>query len=167
MTQPIRRTRTLLLLPFLAATGLIACGAGAQDAPPPDRASADFYEVTIGGGPFAGTHRGTGELNCFAQEGTWGVDVEEERDRGLSMMYLMLQGVPESGGATEDVTLGLTFGRLDDMSLTSGTVGIGSASGGGTGRATAERQGEGAVIRVEGTTADGSAVTVVVRCGSV
>lgn len=167
MTQPIRRTRALLLLPFLAAAGLIACGAGAQDASPPDRASADSYEVTIGGGPFAGTHRGTGELNCFAQEGAWGADVDEERDRGLSMMYLMLQGVPESGGATEDVNLGLTFGRLDDMSASSGAVGIGAASGGGTGRATAERDGAGAVMRVEGTTADGAAVTVVVRCASV
>lgn len=161
--KPIRRsTSTLLALPLLAAVGLVAPDAGAQGP-----ASGDSYEVTIGSGPFAGTHRGTGELNCMVQDGSWGADFSEERDRGLSMLNLVIEGVPESGGSSTDVHLGLVFGRLGDPGGSSGGVGIGGVGVGGAARATAERDGPGAVMRVEGTTSYGAKVSAVIRCRSV
>lgn len=185
--KPIRRMSAVLLL---AGIAIAACNAGAQDdaagapsaaslegtpagasapAGPPAAAegSLDSYEVRIASGPFAGTHTGSGEMSCFAQEGTWGADLTLDRDHGLTMIYLMLAGVPETGGSTEDVNLGLTYGQLDDIGPGAGGTGIGGAIGGGTGRATVERDGDRAVIRIEGTTVHGAPVTAVVRCGQI
>lgn len=180
MTKPHRTTSALLVLPLLAAIGFAACEAGAQDPPAPsgsaaaeagapaapsaaEAGSAHSYEVTIASGPFAGTHRGTDELNCMIHDGSWGADFSSERDRGVSALLVSLEGVSETGGSTEDVNLMLTFGRLGDPSA--GGVGVGSAVG-GTARATAERDGAAAVMRVEGKTSYGAAVSAVVRCSS-
>lgn len=166
------------LLPFTA------CNAGAQDqaasppaadaapravepdgtAPASDAPSADEYTITIGSEPFAGTHRGGGEMNCFSQDGTWGADLTIERPRGVTNILVMVTGVPAGGGSTEDVNLGLTFGQIDDESANAGSLGIGAASGGGSGRAVVERAGEGTSIRIEGTTHYGAPITAIIRC---
>lgn len=174
--KPIRSTSAVLLL---AGIAIAACNAGAQDGTasqaqasaeqkaPSGGDSPDFYEVRIASGTFAGTHTGSGVMSCFAQEGTWGADLTLDREDGLTMVYLMLTGVPETGGSTEEVNLGLTFGQLDDVGPGAGGTGIGGAIGGGTGRATVERDGDRAVIRIEGTTVHGASVTAVVRCGQI
>lgn len=177
--KPIRSTSTRLVLPLLAMIGLTACDSGAQTPSPPggtsatadvqarplpaEASSGESYQVTVGSGPFAGTHRGTAELSCMVEDGSWQADFIEERDRGISMLNVLLDGVPESGGTTEDAHVMVTFGRLDEPGDASGAITLGAAVG-GTARATAKREGAYAVMRVEGTTSYGANVSVVVRC---
>lgn len=140
-------------------------GTGGDPASP--SGSTDEFRVTIGSGPFAGTHQASGEMNCFAQDGIWGADLTTDRDRGVSNVLVMLTGVTAAGGSTEQVELGLTFGQIDDMSANAGSLGIGAATGGGSGRAVVERTGEEAVIRIQGETPYGAAISAEVRCRSV
>ena len=177
--KPIRASSALLVVPFLAATSLIACGAGAQDPPPADARAADApsgaaparavaaagetYVVTIASGPFAGTHRGAAEMNCMIHDDSWAADFTEERSRGVSALMVQLEGLSEAGGATDDVHLLLMFGQPGEAG--GGGVALGGASG-GTVRGTATREGADAVMRIEGTTAAGAAVSAMVRCGS-
>lgn len=179
-------TRSLFLL-FV----LTACGGDEADGTAPDPSSApaagvtapagepsqdvsgaegssDQIEVTLGEGPFAGTHRATGDMECFAQPGIWGASLTGGGDQAMSEVLLMLQGVPATGGSTQDVNFTITFG--DPMQGTiedSGLVGIGAVAGGGSGTGTVKREGGGAVIEVEGTTHYGAAISAVVRCATV
>lgn len=194
MMKSTRRRSTLLLFPLLAIIGVSACESGAQDQPvreassagaeaqspvreagsadrsdvratsPEQPGSEDTYVVTIGSGPFAGTHRGADQITCTAYDETWSAEFDEERERGVSSLSLNLEGVPETGGSTENVSLLVTFGQLGAPG--GGGVGIGGPGIGGTARATVERQGSGAVIRVEGETGYGAAMSVMVRCRS-
>jgi hypothetical protein len=185
-----RRTSGLALVTVLL---LVACGdaeapdqagagqaaGGAYDQPtaepnpgPPSAdvatgtGSSDSYELSIGGGSFAGTHQGNGDLGCFAQNGMWGATVSHQRERGVSDMLVMLTGVPATGGSTEAVNIGVTFGQMDDDSGNFGMVGIGEMYG-GAGRATVEREGRGATIRINGAIHDGTSLAAVIRCGAV
>lgn len=169
---------------LLVATAAAACDGAAQEresAPatavleqaseqPPQAAvlsdTVDSYEIRIAEGPFAGVHRGTRELNCFAQDGMWGADFSIEGGKDLTMMLMHARGVPGNGGSTSDVHLNLIFGEPGDMMPGSGTTGIGSAIGGGAGQATVTRDGKTALIRIEGTTVHKSPITAVLRCGS-
>ncbi|MBW3571301.1 MAG: hypothetical protein KY467_09355 [Gemmatimonadetes bacterium] len=178
--KPIRSTSALLVFPLLAAAGLLAFDAGAQDPPGPDAgsreasaetrvpaavpSSGETYVVTVGSGPFAGTYRGTDELNCIIGDETWSADFDEDRDRGVTALLVHLEGVSETGGTTEDAHLSVMFGRPGEPGF--GAVGAGASTGGAL-RATAERDGADAVMRLEGTTSYGAAVTATVRCRSV
>jgi hypothetical protein len=180
--KPIRSTSALLVLPLLVLGGLLACDVGAQDPPPRDAnsraataepqpipttpVSGETYVVTIGSGPFAGTYRGADELNCIVDHETWAADFDAERDRGLSALMVHLEGggLSETGGTTEDGHILLQFGQLGQ----DGGGGLGAGrSVGGTLRATAERDGADALMRMEGTTSYGAAVSASVRCRSV
>ncbi len=170
------------VLPLAVVLGFTACGdlgandrpapeqrsSEASDQPAPNQSSSDAYELNIGSGPFAGTHQDTGDMGCNRTAGMWLAGLDRlERERGVSGFSLMLPGVPATGGSTEEVNLGVTFGQNDDMSGNFGLLGIGGAVGGGAGRATVEREGKGAVIRIEGTTQDGAPISAVVRCRTV
>lgn len=179
--KPIHSTSTLL--PLLAVLGLLACDTGAQNPPaargvsvaaaetraqplPAEATAGESYVLTVASGPLAGTYRGADELNCMIHDGDWAADFSEERDRGVSALTVTLNGVSESGGTTDDAHLAVLFGRLGEMGGNSGGVMFGGAAG-GTARATASREGDDAVMRVEGTTAQGVAVTATIRCRSV
>ncbi|HEV2149205.1 MAG TPA: hypothetical protein VGR37_17490 [Longimicrobiaceae bacterium] len=180
--KPIRSTSTLLLLPLVALVALSGCEAGAEAPPTPDAistgvaaeagpalaepSSEDTYEVTIGSGPFAGKYRGADEMNCIIEDEEWAADFDAERDRGVSAVQVMLQGVTKAGGTTEDVHLSVLFGRPDETGGGLGGVGLSSAAG-ATARATAKREGADAVMRIEGRTSYGAAVTAMIRCRSV
>jgi hypothetical protein len=130
-------------------------------------ASTDEFEVTIAGGPLAGTHRERGDLQCFAQEGgIWGAGMDIAQRRGLSLINAMLMGVPAGGGRTENLALQLTFGQLDEEGDYGGVIWLAGAADGGDGIGTAERQGRGAVLRFEGTTHEGWKVSAVARCAT-
>lgn len=173
------RTQVLALAVMLSVT---ACGdLGADDRPAPEQRSSeafdqpgpkqnsgDAYELNIGSGPFAGTHRDTGDMGCNRTAGMWLAGLSRlERERGVSELSLMLTGVPATGGRTEEANFNVTFGQMHDESGNFGLLGIGGAVGGGAGRATVEREGRGAVIRIEGTTQAGAPISAVVRCRTV
>jgi hypothetical protein len=180
--KPFRSSFALLLFPVLTAAGLLACDEGAQDPPPPDAgvraataepqpvatapASGETYVVTIGSGPFAGTYRGADEMNCIVDHETWAADFDAERDRGLTALMVHLEGpgLSETGGTTEDGQIMLMFGQPGEDG--GGGVAAGRSVGGIL-RATAERDGADAVMRMEGTTSYGAAVSATVRCRSV
>lgn len=180
--KPIHSTSTsLLVLPLLAAIGLLACDTGAQNPPPPDATSAaaeaparplpapassdETYVVTVGSGPFAGTYRGADEMNCMIEDGDWAADFDAERERGISALSVTLDGVTEAGGTGENVHVMVMFGRLGDAGGNVGAIGAGGALG-GSARATATREGGDAVMQVEGTTATGAPLSVMIRCRS-
>lgn len=175
--------RSLALLLALTACGGDEADGTARDASPdltaeqsaaPARdpsgaeGSTDRLEVTIGEGPFAGTHQATGDMSCSAQPGVWGATLTVEGGQAMSEVLLMLQGVPVTGGSTQEVNFTITFGDpMDDESENAGLVGIGAVAGGGSGTGTVKREGRGAVIEVEGTTYYGAKVSAVVRCATV
>lgn len=126
-------------------------------------------EVAIDIQPFPGTHQLAGEMQCHVFDGTWQAGIEQERDRGLSGVLLMLQGVPATGGTTDRVTFAATFGAnvMDEVDPNSGLVEIHGAEIGGDARGTVTREGAGAVLTVEGTTHYGARVAATVRCDTV
>jgi hypothetical protein len=183
--RPGRRsagTALLALLFLLAAcggdrpggTGETASGMeGEQAATRNDAAStgdsADRLELTITERPFPGTHEVTGDMACFAQPGIWGAGISRLGDPGISEFLLLVQGVPVTGGSSDQVEFSVTFGDVmnDDTGQSSGLVGIGAASGGGSGTATVTRDGRRATIEVAGTSNHGTAISAVIRCASV
>jgi hypothetical protein len=143
--------------------------AGTASDPAATGDSADRLQVTISERPFPGMHEVTGDMACFAQPGIWGAGISRLGDPGISEFLLMLQGVPVTGGSTEQVEFSVTFGDVmtDPTGESSGLVGIGGAVGGGTGSATVTPEGRGATIEVEGTSNHGTAIRAVVRCANV
>jgi hypothetical protein len=142
--------------------------AGLQtDAPSGD--SNDRMELKISGGRFAGAHDVTGDMACFAQPGIWGAGLSRLGDPGISEYLVLLQGVPVTGGTSDQVEFAVTFGDVmaDETGENSGLVGIGAASGGGSGTATVTTAGRGATIEVAGTSNHGTPLTAVIRCATV
>nr|MBA2555931.1 hypothetical protein [Chloroflexota bacterium] len=125
----------------------------------------DEVEVVLTGGPNAGTHRAPVDLACLGADGNWTVGTGYIRHlpSGIGEIGAVLQGVPASGGSTERIDFLVLFGETDDADPLRGMTGIGGIFG-GSGRGTVERQGESAVIRVEGTTGDGTGISATFRC---
>ena len=141
--------------------------APAHDAAVPENSS-DRLELNISDGPFAGTHQVTGDMDCFAQPGVWGAGLTRMGDPAISQFLLMLQGVPPTGGSSQDVNFTVVFGDpMDETSTDSGMIGLSAVAGGGTGTGTAKRDGRGAVIEVEGTTHTGAKISAVIRCENI
>jgi hypothetical protein len=170
------RVGPLLLVTLL---GLAACGDSGSDAGASagqtagaavggSAPSRDEVEVTLGGGPHAGTHAAQAGLDCFADGSGWsaGTGLMSDRRTGMTEVGTLLSGVPASGGATEHVDLTIQFGHIDEDSPELGMAGIGGMFG-GTGRGTVERQDRGAVIQVTGTAQDGTPISATFRCASV
>jgi hypothetical protein len=131
-------------------------GAGGQTDAPSSGASSERLELTISGGPYAGTHEITDGVYCAAEPGTWVASVDPFLgDRGLNTLQLNLKGVPVTGGSSTQVGLMAVFGEPETIIAFDGT---------GTG--TARLEGEGAVIELNGTSTDGAAVSVVVQCAT-
>lgn len=176
----MHRTRVLL-----AATLLVlgSCGDREAQAHPPvssdaaparageDRAKApgstDRFAVTLDGTRFAGTHQGTGNLGCMMYNGLWQAGYEAQVQTGVSALLVQLKDVPAAGGSTDRLTFSVVFGQMDDMSGNAGMVDLAGSEFGGDARATVTREGEGAVLRIEGTAQQGGRVTAVLRCASV
>ena len=171
--------RVLLVLTVLA---LASCGDRAAEAHPPAasgalasagdgrpevRGSADRFEVTLDGTPFAGTHEGAGNLGCMMFNGLWQASYEAQAQTGVSALMVQLKEVPAAGGSTDRLTFSAVFGQMDDMSGNAGMVDLAGSEFGGDARATVTREGQGAVLRIEGTAPQGARVTAVLRCASV
>lgn len=179
------RIRASRLPAALLLLALVSCGGSEAEGSPADpavdpraaapdrpagagRAATDSIEVTLGGRHFAGTHRAAGELGCTMYGGIWQASYEVPADSGLSGLLVQLKEVPAKGGSTDRLTLSLVFGQMDDMSGNAGMVDVVGSEYGGDARGTVTREGgEGAVIRVEGTTRDGSRAEAVLRCATV
>lgn len=151
-------------------TGLPGPADGARESTPaPD--STDEMEVNITEPPFDGTHRASGNMRCFTLNGHWSAHFENGRERGLSGMQLVVNGVPATGGIGEEVLFSMTFGQMVmdeyDPDSEAGSVQVAGAKVGGGARATVIREGKGAVIRIEGTTFYGAQVKGLVRCRTV
>jgi hypothetical protein len=175
-----RAPRALLVLTVLA---LGSCGDRAAEARPPAasgaepasaggaraeaRGSTDGFEVTLEGTPFAGTHPGRGNLGCMMYNGLWQASYEAQVQTGVSALIVQLKEVPAAGGSTDRLTFYVVFGQMDDMSGNAGMVDLAGSEFGGDARATVTREGEGAVLRIEGTARQGGRVTAVLRCASV
>lgn len=152
-----------------------AAGAGlgsAGDGPAGERAavaqgSTDRFEVTLEGTPFAGTHQGAGDLGCMMYNGLWQAGYEAQVQTGVSALMVQLKEIPAAGGSTDKLTFSTVFGQMDDMSGTAGMVDVAGSEFGGDARATVTREGDGAVLRIEGTAQQGGRVTAVLRCASV
>lgn len=129
--------------------------------------STDRFELTLDGPPFAGTHQVSGDMGCMMFNGVWQAVYESVDDPGLSGMLVQLKEVPASGGSTDNLTLSVTFGQMDDMSGNAGIVDVHGAEFGRDGRGSVTREGDGAVLRIEGTSEHGARVTAVLRCASV
>lgn len=170
---------------FLALTVLAlgSCGDRAAQAHPPaaahearetagagraePRASTDRFEMTVEGTPFAGAHQGSGDLGCMMYNGLWQAGYEAQVQTGVSALMVQVKEVPAAGGNTDRLTFSAVFGQMDDMSGTAGMVDLAGSEVGGDGRATVTREGDGAVLRIEGTARQGGRVTAVLRCASV
>jgi hypothetical protein len=184
--MPRIRTRRALLLSF--ALVLAACaegdaqGGGASPHAPVDASgnasrgnppatdaasAADRFEATVGTAPFAGTHAVIAPMGCMMLNGLWQAGSEPKRSDGLSAVLVQVQEVPASGGSSENVTLTLGFGRMGDMSGMAGQLYLYGAEMGGDARGTIERNGAGAVIRIEGTAQTGAHVSATLRCATV
>lgn len=176
-------TRTPRVVLVVTLLTLASCGDRTAEAHPPaaadaahesggvgraqSRASADRFEVTLEGTPFAGTHRGTGDLGCMMYNGLWQAGYEAQVQTGVSALMVQLKEVPAVGGSTDKLTFSAVFGQMDDMSGTAGMVDVAGAELGGDGRATVTREDDGAVLRIEGTAPQGGRITAVLRCASV
>jgi hypothetical protein len=134
----------------------------------------DQFEVKITRGsaksevPFEGIHIAAGDMQCSSTANDiWNatIAIKKPSGKGLTEVLVFLTGIPASGGKTEDVNLGLTFGELHEDDTAA--LGIGAAVGGGTGVATVERKGNGAVIKIEGSTHYGAGISAVVECKKV
>ena len=172
-------------LPLLALASLVgACGSGDAEAragaagepavlssptssATPARGAGDAVEVTVGGPPHEGTHRGSGHLGCMVHNGLWQAAWEAPEETGLSGLLLQLKEVPTSGGSSTRLTLTAVFGSQVTPDAITALVDVHGSEFGGDGRGTVTREGEGAVIRVEGTARHGARVTAVLRCASV
>ena len=175
-----RPPRVLLVLGLLA---LGSCGDREAEARPPATAgletetpaaraaarqgSTDRFQVTLDGTPFAGTHEGTGDMGCMMYNGLWQAAYEAPVESGVSALMVQLKEIPAAGGSTDRLTFSAVFGQMDDMSGTAGMVDLAGAEYGGDARATVTREGDGAVLRIEGTAQQGGRVTAVLRCASV
>lgn len=153
--------------PAAASAPGAEAAAGGGDRPAPARGSTDSFEVTLGATPFAGTHQGTGELGCMMYNGLWQASYEAQVQTGVSALMVQLKDVPAAGGSTNRLTFSAVFGQMDDMSGNAGMVDVVGSEFGGDARATVTREGEGAVLRIEGTAQQGGRVTAVLRCASV
>lgn len=179
-------SRTSRLSSVLVLFALVACGGGDAEgrsmdpaaAPGADAASGaataarglatDSLEVTLEGQPFAGTHRVAGELGCMMYGGVWQASYEVQDATGLSGMLVQLKDVPATGGSTDQLTLSIVFGQMDDMTGNAGVVDVVGSEQSGDARGTVTREGNaGAVIRIEGTAQHGARVTTVLRCAKV
>lgn len=176
----MHRTRVLLAITLLA---LGSCGDREAQAHPPtpsDAApasaggggadvtgSADRFQVTLDGTRFAGTHQGTGNLGCMMYNGLWQAGYEAQVQTGVSALMVQLKDVPAAGGSTNKLTFSVAFGQMDDASGNAGMADLAGSEFGGDARATVTREGEGAVLRIEGTAQQGGRVTAVLRCASV
>lgn len=183
----MHRTRTPRVSLVFALLALGSCGERTAEAHPPatpgaaasadaggDRerraetpASTDRFEVTLDATPFAGTHRGTGDLACMMYNGLWQAGYEAQVQTGVSALMVQLKEVPAAGGSTDKLTFSVVFGQMDDMSGTAGMVDLAGSEFDGDARATVTREGQGAVLRIEGTAQQGGRVTAVLRCASV
>lgn len=179
----MHRTRAPRVVLVLAVLALGSCGDRAAEAHPPAasgpapavaggggaeaRGSADRFEVTLEGTPFAGTHPGTGNMGCMMYNGLWQASYEAQAQTGVSALMVQLKGIPAAGGSTDRLTFSVVFGQMDDMSGNAGMVDLAGSEFGGDARATVTREGEGAVLRIEGTARQGGRVTAVLRCASV
>jgi hypothetical protein len=144
--------------------------AGQTVAPSPSAsgASAAQLEVRISEGPFAGTHQAPGNVTCVAEPGTWVMSTNRPGDRGITQATLVLEGVQPTGGNSQQMSFVVHFGDpMDDTSATAGTVFLDPAGGEGTGTGRVRRDGQGAVVEVDGTTGDGVRVSAVIRCETV
>ena len=128
-------------------------------------------ELKISEGPFAGTHQVTGDMDCAVlaqQPGTWMAGLIRMGDPAISEVGLSLQGVPVSGGSSQEVIFSVTFGDpTDETSTSGGMIYLPPAAAGGTSTGRARRDGRGAVIEVEGTTQSGAKISAVIRCENV
>ena len=153
--------------PSAPAATAPAAGPDAGDRRAKAPGSTDAFEVTLGGTRFAGTHQGTGDFGCMMYNGLWQAGYEAQVESGVSALLVQLKEVPASGGSTDRLTFSVVFGQMDDMSGNAGMVDLAGAEYGGDARATVTRQGEGAVLRIEGTAQQGGRATAVLRCASV
>ncbi len=128
----------------------------------------DEVELVLDGGPNAGTHTAQTDLNCFVDDSGWtaGTGPMSDRRTGMTEVGTSLRGVRASGGSTEQADLSVQFGHIDEDSPELGLAGVGLGFG-GTSRGTVERQGQGAVIQVSGTTHDGTQISATFRCATV
>ncbi len=170
------------LFSLLALVSLAACGGG--DAPSVNAdssadgssgsvahgdhtAGADTLEVTLAAPPYEGTHRESGPLNCMVYNGLWQASWEEPERTGLSGMILQLKDVPASGGSSDKVTFSAVFGSQANPDELTAIIDVIGAEHGRDGRGTVTREGDRAVIRIEGSAQHGGAVTAVLSCASV
>lgn len=148
------------------AEAAAAAGSGG-DRPAPARGSADSFEVTLGTSRLAGTHQGSGALSCMMYNGLWQANYEAQVQTGVSAMIVQLKDIPAAGGSTDRLTFSVVFGQMDDMSGNAGMVDLAGSEYGGDARATVTREGDGAVLRIEGTSRQAGRVTAELRCAAV
>jgi hypothetical protein len=148
-----------------ATAGTRAGGAGGRRAEAPG--ATDRFDLTLDATPFAGTHHGAGDLGCMMYNGLWQAGYEARVQTGVSALMVQLKEIPAAGGSTTKLTFSVVFGQMDDMSGTAGMVDLAGSEFGGDARASVTRDGEGAVLRIEGTAPQGGRVTAVLRCASV
>ncbi|HEX2210369.1 MAG TPA: hypothetical protein VHG93_22010 [Longimicrobium sp.] len=129
--------------------------------------SADRFQVTLAATRFAGTHQGTGDLKCMMYNGLWQASYEAQVQTGISALMVQLKEIPAAGGSTDKLTFSVVFGQMDDMSGNAGMVDLAGSEYGGDARATVTREGQGAVLRIEGTAQQNGRVTAELRCASV
>jgi hypothetical protein len=161
----------------LVATAATGCGGGAGDGGGPNAgpASGDgdagTVTVTVGSGPLAGTHEGTGELTCghgkFGGDEVWVVfstDIDDANDVTIVNVYSApesekdnLQSPYKGQAFVMDVGIG------NFMADASKKVTINGDHPGTAGK----RSVDGNTIQVAGTTGDGVDVEVVAHCAEV
>lgn len=146
-------------------------GAMRADAPDSSRGSPKEgrIDATIAGPAFAGRHQVRDDMQCTSTAGIWQAGFENGRKTGLSAALVMLQGIPASGGTSDNTTLTLTFGdpMTEVIDTNAGLVQLHPRALGFDAHGTVKREGKGAVITVEGTAQGAGRVTVVVHCASV
>lgn len=169
MTIPSLRALALALpLTFLGCDG-----SSAQEPPAQGR-----FESLVSAVPptyWDGVHTLSGDMECASTGGhpsgnIWQATFElpsVHSGRALKSVLVMLIGVPASGGQTTAVDFWMTFGELDHDDQ--GLIGIGNSmgQGAGSGTGTVERRGRGAVISIEGVSAEGINLSAAVECAQV
>jgi len=181
----MHRIRTARVVLLLAVLTLGACGdreveahqaastaaARADGGPEASRTAGQGvthrFEVTLDRPPFQGSHEYTGDIQCMMLGGTWQATFEVPGATGLSGMLVQLKEVPAAGGSTDKLILTVMFGQMDDQSGNFAVIDVHGSEQGRDGRGTVVREGEGAVLRIEGTTHYGARVNAVLRCASV
>lgn len=125
------------------------------------------FEVTLAGPPYQGTHSESGQIDCMVHNGLWQAGWEAPEKTGMSGLMLQLKDIPVSGGSSDKVSFSAVFGSQADPDASMAIVDVTGSEHGRDGRGSVTREGEGAVIRVEGTAQHGVQVDAVVRCASV